>query len=117
MTTIWETNLNSNYESMLAVDATLEPGSGGDSFSLRAMDKTAGVILNAGDTDMQSITPIAVIRMTSLTDEGLTADADLDGGVIILDGKRWTIKAHSLKPSPAGELRGEVVLILSDEAV
>lgn len=117
MTSIWADNLSSVYASPIAVDATLEAGSGGDAFAIRAMDKTSGMILDVGDAEVQSILPVAVILVQALTAEGLTADADLDGGTITLDGKRWTIKSHSLKPSPEGELRGEVVLILSDEAV
>lgn len=119
---IWSEAISAVYDSPIAVDATLAPGSGAAAFSIRAMDKTSGVVFGGGDafsTDFNSaietILPVAVVSMAALTAAGITAD-DLDGGTITLDGKAWNVKAHRLKPSPDGELKGEVILILSDEA-
>jgi hypothetical protein len=49
-----------------------------------------------------------------LTEKGVLL-ADLDEGSIALNGKPWRIKTHLLKPSPEGELAGEVYLILIEE--
>jgi hypothetical protein len=116
--TIWTDSLSAVYASAMAVDAVILPPTSGAPVAVRAMDKTSGVVL-ATDTDAeyQSVVAVAVVQMTALADAGLVADTDLDGGTITLDGKAWTIKQHRLKPSPEGELRGEVVLILSDEAL
>jgi hypothetical protein len=113
MTSIWKDNLANLYASDIAVDATLTAGSG-DPLAIRAMDKTTGVAIGSeNEPEIQTIYPVAVIAMSTLTDNGLTAD-DVDGGSITIDGKAWTVTSHRYKPSPEGETRGELILLLKD---
>jgi hypothetical protein len=109
--TSWQESLNSIYDSEIAVDATLQIGDD-DPIAVRAMDKTEGVIVGE-DQGVQTISPVAVLRMSTVTAAGLTAE-DLDGGTLTIDGKAWTVNAHRYKPTPEGETKGELVLLLKD---
>jgi predicted metal-dependent TIM-barrel fold hydrolase len=115
--TVWSDMLDNIYTSEIGVDATLTPGSGSEALTVRIIDKTRGMeFVNDSNTGVMSISPAATIRMSTLEAEGLTR-ADLDDGVVTINSKDWRIKSHVLKPNPDGELKGEVVMILSDEAL
>lgn len=116
MTSIWADMLSAIYSGPIAADATLTPGSGGSALSVKIIDKTRGLVFSEENADVQTILPAATMRMATLEDNALDRN-DLDGGSLTINGKVWTIKAHSLKPNPDGELKGEVVLLLSDEAI
>lgn len=79
MSTIWAEMLTGVYASPMAVDATLQPGAGGDPISLRAMDKTSGVVFGGdNDPDIQTIYPVATVLMSALDEAGVSHE-DLDG--------------------------------------
>jgi hypothetical protein len=80
-----------------------------------AIDKTAGVeVATSGSFDVLTIKPAAAVRVRELAALGV-ALADLDESTLSLNGRLWRVRSHMLKPSPKGELEGEVFLILSDE--
>lgn len=115
--TIWADSLNVIYDGPIGCDATLTPGSGGSAISVRAIDRTSGIIVQTGDGgEVQSIEPAAVLRMSTLDDNDLVR-ADLDDGLISINSKSWRIVAHRLRPNPDGELKGEIMLLLGDEAL
>jgi hypothetical protein len=115
--TIWSDQLDQIYDSEIGKDATLNAGSGATGFAVRVIDNIAGSpIANDARGEILSVEPTARLRMSELTDNSLTRD-DLDNGTLTLNEKAWRIKAHILKPNPDGELKGEVILILTDEDI
>ena len=96
-----------------AVTALLTPGSCVDPVTIEAIDRTSGIAVSlSGDSEVQTILPAAAVRMTQITALGLIPD-ELDKGTLEFNGKIWTIDSHMLDPSPEGDLKGEVLLILS----
>ncbi|MCW2854366.1 MAG: hypothetical protein JWM84_4030 [Nocardioides sp.] len=80
-----------------------------------AIDKTSGVeVAGGGSFDVLTIKPAAAVRSRELAALGV-ALADLDESTLSLNGREWRVRSHMLKPSPQGELAGEVYLILADE--
>jgi hypothetical protein len=117
MTSIWQDRLDAIYDSEIGADATLSPGSGDDAFECRVIDKTEGItISNDAEGKVLTVSAAACVRMSTLDTEELTRD-DLNGGTLTINDKAWRITSHLLKPSPEGELKGEVWLILNDEDV
>lgn len=94
------------------VSATLDYGATAP-VTCTVIDRTKGVDVGEGDVLQQSIRPVAAARMYELTAAGVTT-AELDGGSITFNGKTWDVKSYQLRPSPEGELQGEVYLILSE---
>ena len=114
--TIWSDSLDAIYASPIAVDAQIEPGTGGTAANIRVIDKTDGIeISDGGQASTMTIKPAVNVRMTELAVNSLGKD-DVDGGVIVLNSKRWTVEAHLMRPSPDGEAAGEIILLLTDEA-
>lgn len=116
--TIWSDSLDSIYESEIAVTAQLQPGDGTGStgIDVAVIDKTIGIEIGGdGDAGLQTIRPAAYVRMATLTANSLDR-SDLDNGILTINGKDWRIEAHVLRPSPDGELKGEVCMLLRDEA-
>ena len=83
-------------------------------FDIAAIDDTAGVLL-PGPIGIESLHPAAAVRSVDLAALGITV-AQLDNQALALNGKSWKIIAHRMKPSPAGEADGEVILILEKAA-
>lgn len=80
-----------------------------------AIDKTAGVeVATSGAFDVLTIKPAAAVRVHELATLGVGLDA-LDESTLLLNDRLWRVRSHMLKPSPKGELEGEVFLILSDD--
>ena len=94
---------------LLGVPALLRLASGA-AFAVTALDKTAGVAVG-GAVDVQTVVPVAVVRVTELAAKGVTP-AQIDDGQITLNGVTWEIEAHKPAPSPNGEADGEVYLLL-----
>lgn len=113
MSTIWADNLDALYNSDIAVDAVLTAGAG-DPLDVRIMDKTEGVVISAAnEPDVQTIVPVAVVSMAQLTAGGIDVDT-IDGSTLAIDGKAWTVTSHRYKPTPDGETKGELILLLKD---
>ena len=118
--TRWSDSLDQIYFDF-AVAAILTPGTGtgADAVAVMAIDKTDGLeittTLDAFQGGVNTIRPAACIRMVQLTEAGI-AHADLDGGSLALTDKTWRIHSHLLRPTPDGELKGEVILFLLDES-
>ncbi|MDP2358353.1 MAG: hypothetical protein Q8M31_20165 [Beijerinckiaceae bacterium] len=105
--------LYSPVYAVLGVPALLTPVDGEPGILVTAIDKTSGIEV-AGAFDVLTIKPAAAIRVRELAALGV-ALADLDESPLSLNGRLWRVRSHMLKPSPRGELEGEVFLILSDE--
>lgn len=99
--------------------ATLTPN-GGSPLALPsgAVDMTDGAEVNSrGDNALLiTIRPVAAVQAADLAALGVTP-AQLDGGTITLNvglpgEETWQIESHELAPMGAGELSGEVRLIL-----
>jgi hypothetical protein len=100
---------------VLGVSALLTPVDGDPGILVTAIDKTSGIeVAGGGAFDVLTIKPAAAIRVRELSALGV-ALADLDESTLSLNGRLWRVRSHMLKPSPRGELEGEVFLILSDE--
>jgi hypothetical protein len=84
--------------------------------SLTVIDKTSGVPVQLGDMEAHTVRPAAAVRMTQLTASGLTP-ASLDDATLSLDGTTWRVRGHMLRPGIGGESKGEVYLLLADDAV
>ena len=104
--------------SALGVDATLAIGT--DAYpGLRVIDKTAGEPVNQtgssntmlGGINMPVLKPAAMLRMTELTDNGLTAP-DVVGAAITFNGASWDVLNYEYRPSRYGRLYGELLLVL-----
>ena len=114
--TIWSDMLDRIYESEIGVSATLTAGTGtgATGLSVTAIDKTSGLEIS-DEENLQTIRPAASVRMAELTAAGIV-HSELDGGSLAISGKTWRIHSHFLTPTPDGELKGQVVLLLMDES-
>lgn len=95
----------------LGTDATFAaiPGE-----TLTVIDKTAGVDLEAGNGSIKrpTLQPAAVVRRAELTSAGVTDLATIVNTVVTFNGKAWRIASHKSKPTPEGEDKGELYLVL-----
>ena len=113
--TIWSDMLDGIYASEAGVSATLTAGTGtgADGLSVTVIDKSSEMIVVEQD-NLQSIRPAVCVRMSELNTANI-AHSELDGGSLAMTDKTWRIHSHLLRPTPDGELRGEVLLLLMDE--
>ena len=95
------------------VPATLESAAG-DSASIVAVDKTAGLPITDARTMVDTIRPVARIRARELEATGI-AVTDLTEGHLTLNDQTWRILSYRPRPSPLGEADGEIDLILLNE--
>ena len=97
------------YES-LGVEAVLSVVTEG----ITVLDKTSGVDLEAGQGAIRrpTLTPAAVVRRAELTSVGITDLSDIVNAQITFNGVTWRIASHKPKPTPEGESKGELYLIL-----
>lgn len=79
---------------------------------LTVIDKTEGIEVLDGPS-VATILPAAVVRAALLAEKGI-AVADLPGASLSLNGKDWTVVRHGYAPSPQGEDKGEIRLILDE---
>lgn len=88
------------------------PDSGGVA-DLTAIDKTSGV--DVGDNaQVQTIKPVAALRVVELTAAGITLD-QLPDSFLEMNGFLWNVVSYRAKPTPKGQNDGEVYLILADK--
>lgn len=105
-----------NYD-VLGVEAVLTPRGLPALEPITVLDKTSGVeVVEAGST-VQTVKPAAVIRIRELEERGLTDLDLLDNSEIVLNGMIYTGISYLKRPSPKGELDGEVYLFLSGGTV
>lgn len=85
----------------------------GAKYKLTAIDKTSGIEVGSSSVDVGTIRPALAIRASELNDLGLRPH-DLEEAIVSMNGKEWTIKTTLIRPSPNGELDGEIYAILMD---
>lgn len=78
----------------------------GVTFSVTALDKSAGVAVGGG-AEIQTIRPAVVVRMADVIAAGLLAE-NLDGASVTMNAKTWRVEACQPRPSPNGESDGEL---------
>jgi hypothetical protein len=119
MTIDWAAHYDPLYAAF-GVSATLTLAETNVSYSgLTVIDKTAGVELTGGlpgttsrgDVSMLTILPACAVRAAELVANGIALSA-LKGSLITFNGNVWRIENRRAAPSPAGELVGEIYLIL-----
>lgn len=104
------------------VDATLTPKATGIPVTLRMIDETAGVVVEASVGGQRQLSPVSIptvqpcacVRRSELTEKSI-ADVALIGGAVVINGSTYEVK--SLRPVPGGdgETSGEVRLVLMGE--
>jgi hypothetical protein len=82
-----------------------------DEYEIRAIDKTSGTEVMIGDTEFPTVMPAAAVMVEDLTALGLNA-GDLVDGTLTINEVEWRIINHRPRPTPAGESKGELLLIL-----
>jgi hypothetical protein len=107
----WQSMYNSIYDSFIATDANLTSSSG-KSINVRVTDETKGTVIPGGPGHVETISPTCRVRGSEIV--GINV-ADLPDGTVTLNGQTWVIKATQMRPSPEGELAGEVMMILMAE--
>lgn len=77
------------------------------------IDKTDGIDLSAGNGDVSvpTLMPALAVRISSLTEAGITRD-QLDGTFVTFNGQRWKIYNSEPRPTPAGEAAGELFVLV-----
>jgi len=83
---------------------------------LTALDKTSGIDTGEQGPLVQTIRPAACFRVSELLSRGVTV-ASLTGATLEMNGLQWKVSSHRAKPSPNGEAKGEVFLILFKKRV
>lgn len=107
----WTAHYNAIYGA-LGVSATLEIDT--VEHSITVIDKTSGIEVDmGGDVTMNTIKPACAVRVPELTSEGIEL-SQLRGGHITFNSKRWRIENRIARPSPAGEMSGEIYCILTE---
>lgn len=97
----------------LGVEASIATAdSDGVTADLTVIDKTAGEVFGDGAT-VESIKPACDVRAAELTLRTIEL-SQLNNARITFNEKTWTVTHHRLKPSPAGEGKGEVRLFLGE---
>jgi len=107
----WQAMYDNIYSSFIATDAVLS--SSGKTINVRATDETKGTVIPGGPGQVETIRPTCRVRMSELA--GIDV-GDLPDGSLTMNGQSWIIKATQMRPSPEGELAGEVMLILMSES-
>jgi hypothetical protein len=116
MTIDWAAHYDPLYAAF-GVSATLTLAETNVSYSgLTVIDKTTGVELagglpGTGTLSMVTISPACAVRTAELVANGIALSA-LKGSLISFNGNVWRIENRRAAPSPAGELVGEIYLIL-----
>ena len=106
----WQASMYDPIYSVLGVSATVA-SAGGQSATVTAVDKTAGILIPDARTQIDTIRPVAYVRTRELESAGILV-ADLPEGSITLNGGTWRIKSYQPHPSPLGEADGQIILIL-----
>jgi hypothetical protein len=92
--------------------AVLTPASSVGPLTLNAIDKSTGILVGVpGQPGVETLLPVAIIRMTELTAGGITTD-DLEGAGLVLNSKAWRVDSWRPAPTPNGEAQGRLWLFL-----
>jgi hypothetical protein len=115
MTIDWAAHYDPLYDAF-GVNATLTLAENNVAYTgLKVIDKTIGMDFTiGGDVSMMSTKPACVVRVAELTANGIALNK-LGGSRIVFNNKTWRIENRSPRPSPAGEMAGEVSLILIED--
>jgi hypothetical protein len=107
----FDTLLYQPNHTVFGEDATLTlTDTGGSSYDLVMIDETAGVEVLDGP-GIATVLPAATVRAALLVEMGI-ALASLPGAALRINGKDWTVVRHEYRPSPQGEAKGEIRMIL-----
>jgi len=91
------------------VGATITPVDGSP-VSVRVIDRTAGVDV-AGNADVPTIRPAALVRVSELTAAGLTRSG-IRRAEVVMNGTAWRVERTELRPTHRGEADGELLMVL-----
>lgn len=109
----WAAHYDKIYQA-LGVDVVLTIAETSEQFTLRAIDKTSGVVLD-GPVGIGTVEPGCAIRTAELADHGIDYKT-LRLSTIAINGATWRIEKWLEKPSPSGLGVGELVFIMSEAA-
>lgn len=103
----------------LAVDVLLTVPDATAAVTIQAIDKTNGINIEGtmGENSpiVEMIRPAVVFRSLDLAD--LLIDvAEMDGGIVEMNGRTWRIESHRYWPSPGGQDDGQVLCVLIEGA-
>lgn len=76
---------------------------------LTVIDKTTSVDTGQRGVDVEVLSPHCVVRYKELTDAGVARDS-LRQAVIAFNDQVWRITSAKPRPTPGGELDGELML-------
>lgn len=109
MSDIFSDSLDAIYDA-IGVPASIS----GYTEPVTVVDKTAGTIVTVGKVTLESILPVAAVRVAELTTIGVPDVASLikAKATITFNGKTWVIIDRKARPTPLGEAHGEVYLVL-----
>lgn len=82
----------------------------GDTVTVTALDKTAGVQVD----HLETLVPAATVRYPELIEKRVEAK-ELVGATVFMNGFFWECYNYKPRPSPLGELAGEVYLFLRNK--
>lgn len=109
----WTETLYAPVYAAFGVTAELMIVGGSVLYELVMLDKTAGVEVQLQGAETTSIRPAAVCRMADLSELELTP-SDLRNASLSINGASWTVISYYPKPSPMGELDGELYMIFTE---
>jgi hypothetical protein len=109
----WQTMYDNIYDSFIATDAMLVSSSG-KTIKVRATDETKGTVIPGAPGQVETVRPTCRVRLSELDVAGIDV-GDLPDGSISFNNQSWIIKATQMRPSPEGELAGEIMMILMAE--
>ncbi|MFZ1059281.1 MAG: hypothetical protein WAP47_08815 [Candidatus Rokuibacteriota bacterium] len=104
----WDTALYDPLFGVFGVVASLDTGTLVD---VTVIDQTAGIEIAADAVGLPVISPVALVRVAELDDNGL-GEEDLLEATLTIRGNAWTIKNVAAKPGPDGKGTGELMLML-----
>jgi hypothetical protein len=104
---IWQLNLDAAY-TLHGVEAQLDTAT--EPVIVTVIDKTDGVALG-NEAEVQTVVPAATVRVAELAEHDIARE-DLRNVGITFNGQSWTIKAARPRPTPTGESKAELLLIL-----
>lgn len=108
----WQDQLDALYGTPIATDGSLS----GVTEPIRVMDKTAGIeVQHAGGVVSPTLQPAATVRRPEITALGFEP-RDLVNKTLTLNGTSWRIQSWKPRPTPEGELTGELLLYLTKVA-
>jgi len=114
MTIDWPTHLDTVY-AVLGVAAVLTPANTDPPVDLVVIDKTAGIDVDiGGSVAMPTIKPACAVRVADLTGHGISLD-EIKGSLIAFNAASWLVEGKMFRPSPLGEMEGEVYLLLIED--